>query len=231
MKKVLKYIVAGIILLAVAFAAWKIISGLDKGEEIVISPAKAGVAEEMARLCSIDIYNEVPIRDTVNSKVIFAVQKQSGSISFDIDNLEIDDTSDTVRVVLPREIVEIYESTEKNSWQVIDTKAIGPMSFIRSDKLTVAEENRVKEKVKAKAIARLYSNGTVRKARKDGAENLRRLLESVYRKPVIVTDPTPNGTLKFGTARTFQRAFKERFDMTPSQYRTAAYEIKHSDNQ
>lgn len=37
--------------------------------------------------------------------------------------------------------------------------------------------------------------------------------------------------LGFGTARTFQRAFKERFDMTPSQYRAAAEAIRTSENQ
>lgn len=196
MAKLLKYILIGIILVAIAFGAWKFISGLNTKDEIEIAPAKAGEAKEMARLCSVEIYNEVPVLDTINSKVIFAVQKQNGSISFDVDNLEIDDSGDTVRVVLPREIIEMYESTEKDSWEVIDTRAIGPMSIIRSDKLTVNEENMVKQKVKSKAISRLYSNGTVKKARQDGAENLRRLLESVYRKPVVVSDPTPNGSPK-----------------------------------
>ncbi len=37
--------------------------------------------------------------------------------------------------------------------------------------------------------------------------------------------------LGFGTARTLQRAFKDRFDMSPSQYRTAANEIRNADNQ
>lgn len=37
--------------------------------------------------------------------------------------------------------------------------------------------------------------------------------------------------LGFGTARTLQRAFKERYDMTPSQYRTAATEIRNIENQ
>lgn len=195
MIKIYKHIVLIVIILILAFIGWQVYRNVKQPDEIEVSPAKAGEAEEIARLCSIEIYNEVPVLDTVNSKVIFAVQKQSGSISFDIDNLDIDDSGDTVKVVLPREIIEIYEATEKDSWQVIDTKAIGPMSILKTDKLSLAEENRVKQKVKTKAIARLYQNGTVRKARKDGAENLRRLLESVYRKPVIVTDPTPNGTL------------------------------------
>ena len=37
--------------------------------------------------------------------------------------------------------------------------------------------------------------------------------------------------LGFGTARTLQRAFKERFDMSPSQYRAAASEIRSTENQ
>lgn len=37
--------------------------------------------------------------------------------------------------------------------------------------------------------------------------------------------------LGFGTSRTLQRAFKERYDMSPTQYREASKEIKTSDNQ
>ncbi len=70
------------------------------------------------------------------------------------------------------------------------------MALLRSNKLTAAEENRVKSKLKSKAVKRLYANGTIRQARKDAVENMKRLMEGVYRKPVIVTDPTPNGTPK-----------------------------------
>ena len=37
--------------------------------------------------------------------------------------------------------------------------------------------------------------------------------------------------LGFGTARTLQRAFKERYDMSPTQYREASREIRTSENQ
>lgn len=194
MIKALKYIIPLILAAAIAFLGWQLYRYLQRPDEIEVLPSKPGDVKEMARLCSMEIYNEVSVLDTVNSKIIFAVQKQSGSISFDMENLHIDDSGDTVRIVLPREIVEIYESNEKNAWEVIDTKAIGPMAFLRSNKFTTEEENRVKSKIKAKAIRRLYSNGTVSKARKDAVENLTRLMEGVYRKPVIVTDTTPNGT-------------------------------------
>lgn len=203
MSKVWKYAAAAALVIATAGVAWHFIARQGNGDEdIEVFKARPGVIKEMARLCSMDIYNEVPVLDTVNSKVIFAVQKQSGSISFDLDGLSVDDSGDTVRAVLPREIVDVYESTEKNSWQVIDTKVIGPMAILRSPKMSVTEENMVKRKAKGKAIARLYRNGTVRKARKEGAENMRRLLELAYRKPVVVTDSTPGGTPPSSPKRT-----------------------------
>ncbi|MDE5840839.1 MAG: DUF4230 domain-containing protein, partial [Muribaculaceae bacterium] len=121
----------------------------------------------------------------------------TGSISFDMEHMQIDDTGDTIRVILPPEIVEVNESSEKNAWQVIDTKAIGPMSILRSNKFSISEENRVKSKIKAKSIKRLYANGTVRQARKDAVKNLSRLMEGIYRRPVIVTDPTPEGSQNY----------------------------------
>ncbi len=196
MIKTIKYIIFLLLIVLLAFAGWQAYRYFQSPEEIEVLPSKPGDVKEMARLCSMEIYNEVSVLDTVNSKVIFAVQKQSGSITFDMENLQIDDTGDTVRIVLPREIVEVYESNDKDAWQVIDTKAIGPMAFLKSNKFTVTEENRVKSKLKAKAIRRLYSNGTVRQARKDAVENLSRMMEAIYRKPVIVTDPTPNGNQK-----------------------------------
>ncbi len=196
MIKALKYIIPLILAAAIAFCGWQLYRYFQRPEEIEVLPSKPGDVKEMARLCSMEIYNEVSVLDTVNYKVIFAVQKQSGSITFDMENLKIDDSGDTIKIVLPREIVEVYEANEKNAWEVIDTKAIGPMAFLRSNKITAAEENRVKSKLKSKAIKRLYANGTIRQARKDATENLTRLMEGVYRKPVVVTDPTPNGNPK-----------------------------------
>ena len=126
------------------------------------SPAKADVEtgkarineiESMVRLCAVDIYSEIPVLDTINDKVIFGIQKQSGSISFDLEKLNADTLGDTVRIILPPEIVELYESTEDNSWEVIDTKNIGLLGVLRSDKLTDREENIVKAEIKEKANA------------------------------------------------------------------------------
>lgn len=194
MKKKL-YIFVIILSLAVIFAAGVVIAlKWPKGtERLEIAPARIADIKELARLCAIDIYTEMPVLDTVNNKVMFAVQKQTGSISFDMENLKPDDSGDTVRVTLPPEIVELYEATSRNSWEVIDTKAIGPMAMLRSDKFTLQEENVVKSHIRQKSIKLLYTNGTVRKAREEGAAELKRFLEMAYRKPVVVSDPTPEG--------------------------------------
>lgn len=58
-------------------------------------------------------------------------------------------------------------------------------------------------------------------------EEARRILDSKSEESIadIATK------LGFGTSRTLQRAFKERYDMTPSQYRIASNEIRNSENQ
>lgn len=160
---------------------------------IDISKGKISKVETMAQLCAIDIYNEVPILDTINNKIMFAVQKQKGSVSFDLENMQMNADGDTVQITLSPEIVELYEATEDNSWEVIDTKAIGRMAILRSDKFTDEEENAIKAKIKKNSKKLLYKNGTIERARAEGAANLQMLMEKVYHKPVKVTDPTPKG--------------------------------------
>lgn len=160
---------------------------------IDVSKGKINKVETMAQLCAIDIYNEIPILDTINDKVICAIQKQKGSVSFDLENMKIDAKGDTVNIVLSPEIIEIYEATEDNSWEVIDTKTIGMFTTLRNSRLNEDEENAVKANIKKNSKKLLYHNGTIERARTEGARNLQTLMEKVYRKPVVVTDPTPKG--------------------------------------
>ena len=162
-------------------------------KSIDVSKGQISKVETMAQLCAIDFYSEVPILDTINNKVMFAVQKQKGSVSFDLENMQMDSDGDTVKIVLSPEIVDIYEATEDNSWEVIDTKAIGKMAMFKSDKFTNEEENAIKANIKKNSKKLLYHNGTIERARAEGARNLQTLMEKVYQKPVKVVDPTPKG--------------------------------------
>lgn len=193
------YIIAALLVIVAAGAAWFLLQ--PKESSITVDPGRANVAETMARLCTVDIYSEVPVLDTINDKVIFAVQKQTGSVSFDLEKMAVDTTGDTVRIILPPEIVELYEATEKDSWKVIDTKNIGRFGAFRSSRLSDAEENAVKARIKKNSLRMLYDKGVIRRAREEGSRSLREMLEMAYRRPVIVTDTQATTRIPAQSAR------------------------------
>lgn len=188
-------ILIAFVVIAIAAAALYFLFATPK-KTIDVSKGHVSKIETMAQLCAVEIYSEVPVLDTINDKVMFAVQKQKGSVSFDLEKMKVDADGDTVTVTLPQEIVELYEATEDNSWEVIDTKAIGSMAMFRSDKFTDEEENMLKAHIKENSRRLLYRNGTIQRARAEGARILQSLMEKIYRKPVKVIDPTPKGTCK-----------------------------------
>ncbi len=159
---------------------------------VTVAPAVVRDVREMARLCTVEIYSELPVQDTVDNKVIVAVQKLRGYISFDVDNLRVDDSSDTVRAVLPPEIIEIFESTDDDAFRVIDTKGLGLLS---SDRLTNSQDNRFKNKLRLRAERRLYEEGVVANARKEARQQLAHLLSRAYQRPVVVRDSMPRGKI------------------------------------
>lgn len=155
-----------------------------------VSAGRVHTIENMVQLCTVDLYNEIPVRDTVNNKEIFAIQKQRGSVSFDMEKLDVNSDGDTIKIMLPAEVVDLYEATDDNSWQVVDTKGLG---LFKSDRLTAEEDNIVKSRIKERAKKLLYTNGTIERARAEGVRNLQTLMEKVYQKPVVVNDTTPKG--------------------------------------
>ncbi len=194
MKKLLIYIVPTLIVLAVLGAAiWYVAREYRKPPVITVRPAVVKDVKTMARLCSVEIYSEVPVLDTVNGKVIMAVQKQRGSVSFDLEKLNVDASGDTVRFILPPEIVELYESTDDDAFKVIDTKSL---SLLGSDRLTNEEDNIVKRRLRSRSIERLYKDGVIANARKEGRRQMAQLFSTFYRKPVLVTDTTPRGRMR-----------------------------------
>lgn len=198
MKKIIifKLAIAAVIVVCVAIGVVYVASLFkNSGTEVTYDVSKGKVADvkQMAELCSVDIYSEVPVLDTINGKVLFGIQKQRGTISFDLEKMQVDATGDTVRVVLSPEIVRLYESTDSNAWEVIDTKSLKPF---HSGKFTAEEDNLVKTHIQAKSIRELYRNGTVGRARAEARENLEGIYGKLFRKPVKVTDPTPQGNLR-----------------------------------
>lgn len=161
--------------------------------DLTIDGAMVKEVESMVRLCSMDIYEETPVKATIGNRHLFGRITLKGSITFDLERIALRMSGDTLRVQLPPEKVEILESTDKDSYIVIDT---WNDRFMGSGCFTTAEENKIKEKVKQNAIKSIYRKGYVKRARAEAAENLTAMLSALTSKPVVVTDPTPEGNLR-----------------------------------
>ncbi len=184
-----------IIFLIVLVAAVGLVMWWHKSPEVSrvsVKSAKIADVRPMLRLCSVEIYDEVPVKGSIGSRHIFARAALNGSISFDMENIAMTESGDTLRLTLPREIVEIYESTAPGSYQVIDT---WNDKFLGSSKFSAAEENAVKSKVLESYRRSLYRRGYIARARKEAVENLTSMLSGLTGKTVIVSDPIPRGSM------------------------------------
>ncbi|MBD5370727.1 MAG: DUF4230 domain-containing protein [Bacteroides sp.] len=158
-------------------------------EPVEMRDARITAIAPMLRLCSLEFTEDIPVKGNVGKRHLMGRATVRGSISFDLDSVASSMRGDTLVVTLPREIVEILESTDPGSYEVIDT---WNDALFGSSRFTTAEENAIKEKARADFRRRLYSRGTVRRARAEAAANLRSLLAPMSGGPVTVEDPTPD---------------------------------------
>lgn len=190
-KKIFPIIAAAILLGGILLIVSLNRKSSQQSGDLTIDGAMVKEVESMVRLCSMDIYEETPVKATIGNRHLFGRITLKGSITFDLERIVLKMSGDTLRVQLPPEKVEILESTDKDSYIVIDT---WNDRFMGSGSFTTAEENKIKEKVKQNAIKSIYRKGYVKRARAEAAENLTAMLSALTSKPVVVTDPTPEGT-------------------------------------
>lgn len=183
-----------VVVLAAGAAAYTYFSyrGAPEVSRTSVHKAKVNEVRAMAQLCTLEFYEDFPMRGSVGSKHIFARVALTGSVSFDLDSLDITDSGDTLFVTLPPEIVTVKESTEPGAYQIIDT---WNDALLGSSRFTTAEENAVKSKVGRQFMRRLYAQGHIRRARAEAVDRLTTHLTTLYRRPVVVSDPTPDGRL------------------------------------
>lgn len=192
-KKIFPIIAAAILLGGILLIVSLNRKSSQQSGDLTIDGAMVKEVESMVRLCSMDIYEETPVKATIGNRHLFGRITLKGSITFDLERIVLKMSGDTLRVQLPPEKVEILESTDKDSYIVIDT---WNDRFMGSGSFTTAEENKIKEKVKQNAIKSIYRKGYVKRARAEAAENLTAMLSALTSKPVLVTDPTPEGNLR-----------------------------------
>ena len=183
-------LIAGGIIWAVSWYA-------NRKEEVPVAkiePARILDIRPMVKLCTVEIYEDIPIKAHIGKRHIFAKAALRGNVSFDLEKTESHWRGDTLFVTLPPEKVEIYESTEPGSYKVIDTwndRLLGSSNF------TTAEENEIKRKVVDAWRDGIYSRGYVKRARREAAANLETMLRPfVEGKEIKVNDPNPEGIRK-----------------------------------
>lgn len=189
--RILRLLIVPAVACAAAWLAYRWCISPD-ADNLSIHSATVKDVKDMVRLCSMEIYDDVPVKGHVGPRHLFAKMQLRGTVNFDLEKITADLTADTVRVTLPPEEVEVLESTDDDAYVVIDT---WNDNFLGSDHFTTAEENTMKAKVRAGWVRRIYANGTIARARAEAVANLSAMLSGILHKPVIVTDPTPRGTL------------------------------------
>lgn len=150
-----------------------------------MEPAKIADITPMVRLCTVDFYEDIPIKANIGPRHFFGKMTLTGSIGFDLETMRQEMRGDTIVVWLPREAIDIEESTAPGSYRVIDTwneRLLGKSGF------TTVEENEIKRKVIESYRKKLYASGAVAKARSEAVASLKPMIESVTRHPVVVID-------------------------------------------
>ncbi len=182
-----KILAAVVAVALIGGVAWMVKSYKSAPEADAVKVHEALIAEikPMFSLCTVEISEDYPLNERIGNKHIFAKVALKGSISFDIDSLRTESRGDTLVVYLPKEIVDVKESTEPNSYEVIDT---WNDNLLGSGNLTAAEENRVKERMAYRFNKYIYEKGYVARARAEAVTNLTDLLSAMATVPVLVVD-------------------------------------------
>ena len=190
MKFIIKTVIILAAITAIGVLVWWILSPAAASRTNLHKTEVADI-RALVELCTVEITEDIPVKGHVGPKHLFARQTVNGSISFDLDKLEITEDSDSaLTVVLPPEIVEIHESTEPNSYEVID---VWNENLLGSAVMTTAQENAIKRKVCDNFRKKIYTKGYVRRARSEARSSLSVLLGALTGKNVTVTDPSPEG--------------------------------------
>lgn len=196
MKHGVLWLIGVALLVAIGLGIWSYIRKPDPVDPHIL-PARVKTIKQMVDLCTLEINEEICLKDSVNGKWLIAREKVRGSIRFDIEKLAIGQRGDTLIVQLPPEKIVILESDEPDAYQVLDTW--DARSFFPR-RLTAAEENIIKNRWRKRIIDDMYDKGHVRHARRNAVSTLTSLM-SRLKGVVIINDPQPQGSLP--SARTY----------------------------
>lgn len=176
-----------VILAAAAIILWR---SSQASTNMSISETKLSEIKDMVKLCSLEVRDDIAIRDSINGKWIFAKNTVNGYVRFDLEKLDYQTRNDSIVIFLPPEEIEVYESSRDNSYEVIDT---WNQSLLDLRNLTAAEETAIKKRVADRYKASFYEKGYVSRARSSAVATLSTLLSRMDDGKITVVDLYPDG--------------------------------------
>ena len=176
-----------VILAAAAIILWR---NSQASTNMSISETKLSEIKDMVKLCSLEVRDDIAIRDSINGKWIFAKNTVNGYVRFDLEKLDYQTRNDSIVIFLPPEEIEVYESSRDNSYEVIDT---WNQSLLDLRNLTAAEETAIKKRVADRYKASFYEKGYVCRARSSAVATLSTLLSRMDDGKITVVDLYPDG--------------------------------------
>lgn len=185
--KTIRLIIIALVVVAVGFTVWMLLRP-ESSPAYKTQSARIKTITNMVELCTTELHEEIPVKDSINGKWIVARQTINGKIRFDIEHLRIENRGDTTFVYLPEERIDIYESAEPSAYQVLDTWDGKSTFFPRT--LTAAEENTLKTRWQQRAEEQIRSRGYATRARRQAVETLTPLLNALSGSdsPVVLID-------------------------------------------
>lgn len=192
MKKILLLkIIVGLAILATAAWAVKVYILDDHYDNFEVDAASIKQLTMTVKLSSLEIHDEAVLKDSINGKWLVAKESVDGAVTIDLEQAEVTMQGDTAVITLPVEKVEVYESSEPDSYEIIDT--YDTKGGFNDRKMTAAEENKLKQDYRKRIIDGIYKRGLVRRARANAVNTLTTLFGNMNL-PVKVVDNTPEGT-------------------------------------
>lgn len=119
MKTINKLFILLALIVVVGLGIWWTLS--PDASHVTMAPAKIENVKQMVQLSTLELYEEVPVKGTVDTRHLVGRLALEGTVDFDLEKLQFDEQGDSVTVVLPPEIVTLRESTRPGAYTVIDT--------------------------------------------------------------------------------------------------------------
>lgn len=186
MKTITRYVIIAAVIAAVCIGGWiwwKASHSEETPDERGFEPVKVAEVKELVSLSTIEIDREVPVKGEIGTRHIVASMRVVGDISFDLEQLRVEERGDTIVVILPPERITLRESTDSGSYRIIDQ---WNEKFLAGSRFTTEEENAVKRDALAAAERDLRAKGYPAMARRAAAADVTALLGASTGRPVVV---------------------------------------------